>query len=54
VAITRDEAGAEKLFSGPQVTGPAQTTYSFAAPPPGQYFFHCEVHPNMKGTVKVS
>jgi plastocyanin len=51
VAITRDEAGAEKLFSGPQVTGPAQTTYSFPAPPPGQYFFHCEVHPNMKGTV---
>ena len=54
IAVTRDEAGTEKLFSGPQVTGPAQVTYSFDAPPPGQYFFHCEVHPNMKGTVKVS
>lgn len=54
IAVTRDEAGTEKLFSGQQVTGPAQVTYSFDAPRPGQYFFHCEVHPNMKGTVKVS
>ena len=54
LAITRDEAGGEKVFAGQQVTGPAQTAYSFDAPPPGQYFFHCEVHPNMKGTVKVS
>ena len=54
IAIYRDEGATEKLFAGPAATGPTLTTYSFDAPPPGQYFFRCDFHPNMKGTVKVS
>jgi plastocyanin len=43
------------LFSGPAVTGPGATDYSFAAPPPGRYFFHCQFHPTtMTGTLVVT
>jgi len=52
IAITRDEAGADIIFQGAQVDGPAKATYTFTAPPPGSYFFHCQFHPTqMKGTV---
>jgi plastocyanin len=55
VVITQDQAGAQVLFHGDIITGPATATYSFVAPPPGGYFFHCEVHPTtMTGTVAVS
>lgn len=33
------------LFRGALVTGPATKDYTFDAPPPGTYFFHCDVHP---------
>jgi len=29
-------------------------TYSFHSPPPGTYNFQCDVHPTMKGIVKVA
>ena len=41
------------IFRGELVTGPNSATYSFVAPPPGDYYFHCDVHPNMNGTVSV-
>jgi plastocyanin len=47
------EAGGEALFQGEIITGPAATTYRFPAPPPGQYYFQCDVHPQMNGTVAV-
>jgi plastocyanin len=45
---------AQPIFRGDLVTGVATVTYRFHAPPPGTYAFHCEVHPTMKGTVKVA
>ncbi|HEX8099721.1 MAG TPA: cupredoxin domain-containing protein [Actinomycetota bacterium] len=48
-----DESGSQ-IFRGQVVTGPTTATYSFTAPGPGSYFFHCEVHPTtMKGTAIV-
>jgi plastocyanin len=48
-------ASAPVVFRGTVITGPATTTYSFTAPPPGTYFFHCEVHPTlMTGTATVT
>jgi plastocyanin len=47
------DAAAPSLFSGPLITGPAKQEYSFEAPPPGSYFFHCDVHPTMTGTLTV-
>jgi plastocyanin len=32
-------------------SGPAKKTWTFQAPKPGTYFFHCDVHFNMKGQV---
>ena len=42
------------IFRGQLVTGVATATYTFHAPPPGEYRFQCDIHPTqMKGTVKV-
>ena len=42
------------VFRGQLVTGVATVTYTFHAPPAGEYKFQCDVHPGqMKGTVKV-
>lgn len=42
------------IFRGDLVTGVATVTYAFHSPPAGTYHFQCDVHPTMKGTVKVS
>jgi plastocyanin len=42
-----------KIFGQPYFNGPAKETWTFTSPGPGTYFFHCEVHANMKGTVIV-
>lgn len=48
------DASAPPLFPGDLVTGPATVDYSFPAPPPGSYFFHCDVHPTtMRGTLTI-
>lgn len=48
-----DTAKAKEIFKGELVTGPKKITYEFPAPEPGTYYFHCDVHPNMKGEVIV-
>jgi plastocyanin len=45
-----DAQGAPK-FRGEIVTGPKETTYKVDPIPAGDYQFHCDVHPNMSGTV---
>jgi plastocyanin len=53
VAIYRDEQAGQVIFKGELVTGPKSIKYTFASPPAGSYFFRCDVHPTMKGTVTV-
>ncbi len=54
VVFDGTSATAPMLFKGPTVVGPASADYSFPAPPPGAYFFHCEFHPTqMTGTLTI-
>jgi plastocyanin len=39
------------IFEGEIITGPATTDYTFQGPAKGEYYFQCDVHPNMNGTV---
>jgi plastocyanin len=41
------------LFRGDLLTGVAETDYSVPTLDKGSYFFHCEVHPTMTGSVVV-
>jgi plastocyanin len=48
------DANAPVLFRG-DITQPGSSAeYSFQAPPPGTYYFHCDVHPTMHGELTVS
>ena len=53
ISIYSDESLGEILFQGELVTGPATIPYEVGPFPPGEYYFHCDVHPNMNGTVTV-
>lgn len=51
---TNEEDGLAKrdpLFQGDIIAGGSETTYEIDPPPPGKYYFQCDVHPSMKGTV---
>jgi len=48
------DSTAPVVFKGDILAGPAETKYHFTSPPPGDYHFQCDVHPNMSGTVKVA
>jgi plastocyanin len=52
--FTVDQAGAQSFYKQDPVPGPISATYSFTAPKAGSYFYHCDVHPNMTGTVTVT
>jgi plastocyanin len=51
VWIADSEAKQTLLFQGERLTGPAEITYHVPAITEGDFFFYCEVHPNMKGSV---
>jgi len=53
VAIYTDESASNALFTGPLVTGVDSATYDIPALEAGSYFFRCDVHPTMHGTVTV-
>ncbi|MDQ3915555.1 MAG: cupredoxin domain-containing protein [Actinomycetota bacterium] len=53
VAIYEDDSAAAALFKGEIIAGPDTITYEFDAPPKGEYYFRCDVHPDMDGTVTV-
>jgi len=42
------------VFRGELLTGVGTALYKFHAPAPGEYTFQCDIHPQMKGTVKVA
>jgi plastocyanin len=52
VAIYQSQGG-EPIFQGEIITGPAEIDYRFTTPAPGEYYFQCDVHPNMSGSVAV-
>ena len=53
ISIYSDESLGETLFQGEIVTGPATIPYEVGPFPAGEYYFHCDVHPNMNGAVRV-
>jgi plastocyanin len=53
ISIYSDESLGEVLFQGELVTGPATIPYEVGPFPAGEYYFQCDVHPNMNGAVTV-
>lgn len=51
VAIYTDESASQSIYVGEIFSGPATKTYTVPAMAAGTYFFRCDVHPDMKGTV---
>ena len=52
IAIYTDSSASKSLFVGDKINNAAQT-YSVPALDAGTYFFRCDVHPSMTGTVQV-
>jgi len=53
IAIFTDSSLGTNLFRGEIVTGPAAVDYRIPPLEPGSYYFHCDVHPTMHGSVTV-
>jgi plastocyanin len=51
VAIYRDANATDSLFKGDVFGGPASRVYAVPQLPPGTWYFRCDVHPDMNGTV---
>jgi plastocyanin len=51
VAIYTDSSASSSLFVGEIFNGPAAKDYSVDPLPTGTYFFRCDVHPQMNGTL---
>jgi plastocyanin len=52
-ALYEDSAYSKSVFVGALVTGPTQTTYDLPALAAGTYYFRCDVHTDMNGTMVV-
>ena len=53
LSIYQDDSLQETLFEGELVDGGSSADYTIPALDPGEYFFRCDVHPPMNGTVTV-
>jgi plastocyanin len=51
VSIFTDSSASKVVFQGEIFGGPATKTYSVPALAAGTYFFRCDVHPDMTGTI---
>lgn len=51
VAIFDGPSETKSLFAGEIITGPKQVVYNVPALPAGTYYFVCQVHANMHGTI---
>jgi plastocyanin/uncharacterized membrane protein len=54
VAVYADDSAAQSLFVGDLVEGPTTVTYDVPALQPGEYYFRCDVHPQMNGTLEAA
>ena len=54
IAIYQDSSVADNLFRGDFVTGVATATYTVPPIPPGTYYFQCDVHSTMNGSVTIA
>ena len=54
VAIYTNESAEESVFVGDLIAGPETVTYDVPALDPGEYYFRCDVHPQMHGTVEAA
>jgi plastocyanin len=52
-SIYSDDAYTDNVFKGDLVTGPATQEYQIPALAAGTYFYRCDVHPTMNGTLTV-
>ncbi|HXH21664.1 MAG TPA: cupredoxin domain-containing protein [Dehalococcoidia bacterium] len=53
LAIYKKADGTGKVFAGELFNGIETREYRFKTPEPGTYYFRCDAHPEMSGTVKV-
>jgi plastocyanin len=53
LAIYEDSGAQDPIFQGDIIAGGTEAVYEFTAPTKGEYFFRCDVHPSMNGTVVV-
>ena len=51
VAVYTNSSATKALEIGKLITGPATADYQVPALAPGKYFFRCDVHPQMNGTL---
>jgi plastocyanin/uncharacterized membrane protein len=54
VAVYRDDTVEESMFVGDLIQGKATVTYDVPALEPGTYYFRCDVHPVMDGTLEAA
>jgi plastocyanin len=54
VGIYADDSAQESLFVGDQITGPDEITYEVPALDAGSYYYRCDIHPVMDGSLEVS
>jgi hypothetical protein len=54
VSIYTDDSASESLFLGDQIVGPDEIAYDVPSLDPGSYYFRCDVHPVMDGTLEVT
>ena len=53
VSLYRDKAFTQPVFIGDVFNGPGSRTYDLGPLEHGTYYFRCDVHPDMKGTLTV-
>ncbi len=51
IAIYADESKSQTLFEGEIINGGERITYQVPALDAGDYYFDCQVHPDMNGSV---